>query len=78
MDKNCCEEKKIDLSDGISREELGIFVLVGAFIVTLLFGFYKAIVAGDFPNNMTDFLTMLAFAIGVREALPQVAGKVRR
>lgn len=67
-----CEEKKIDLTNGVSREELGILVLVVAFAITLAFAFYKAIVSGDFPNNVTDFLTMLAFAIGLREAVPMV------
>ena len=78
MAKDCCEGKNIDLSDGVDRNELGILVLVVAFVITLLVAFYKALVSGDFPSNMTDFLTMLAFAIGVREALPQVAGRVRR
>jgi hypothetical protein len=65
-----CEEKNINVTDGVSREELGILVLVVAFAITLAFAFYKAIVDGDFPNNITDFLTMLAFAIGLREAVP--------
>ena len=64
-----CDEEKIDLTDGVSRNELGLFVLVGAFLMTLFFGYYKAIAAGDFPSNMTDFLTMLAFAISGREAV---------
>ena len=72
-----CEEKNINVTDGVSREELGILVLVVAFAITLAFAFYKAIVSGDFPNNITDFLTMLAFAIGLREAVP-VALKGRR
>lgn len=69
----CCEDKKLDFTDGITENELGKIVLVGAFVVTLIFGYYKAIVSGDFPNNVTDFLTMLAFAIGAREAVPMVA-----
>lgn len=69
----CCEDKKLDFTDGITESELGKIVLVGAFVITLIFGYYKAIVSGDFPNNVTDFLTMLAFAIGAREAVPMVA-----
>lgn len=69
----CCEDKKLDFTDGITENELGKIVLVGAFVITLIFGYYKAIVSGDFPNNVTDFLTMLAFAIGAREAVPMVA-----
>ena len=72
-----CEDRNINVTDGVSREELGILVLVVAFAITLAFAFYKAIVDGDFPNNITDFLTMLAFAIGLREAVP-VALKGRR
>lgn len=68
----CYEDKNIDVTDGVDREELGIVVLVVAFAITLSFAFYKAIVSGDFPNNITDFLTMLAFAIGLREAVPAV------
>ena len=68
-----CEDKNINVTDGVSREELGILVLVVAFAITLAFAFYKAIVDGDFPSNITDFLTMLAFAIGLREAVPMVA-----
>jgi hypothetical protein len=65
-----CEDKNINVTDGVNREELGILVLVVAFAITLAFAFYKAIVGGDFPSNITDFLTMLAFAIGLREAVP--------
>ena len=68
-----CEDKNINVTDGVSREELGILVLVVAFAITLALAFYKAIVSGDFPTNVTDFLTMLAFAIGLREAVPMVA-----
>lgn len=75
--QECCEDKKLDFTDGITETELGKIVLVVAFVVTLIFGYYKAIVSGDFPNNVTDFLTMLAFAIGAREAVP-VALKGRR
>ena len=66
------EEKKLAFTNGVTRDELGILVLVVAFAITLAFAFYKAVVAGDFPSNITDFLTMLAFAIGLREAVPMV------
>lgn len=73
MSECCNEDKKLDFTDGITESELGKIVLVGAFVVTLIFGYYKAIVSGDFPSNVTDFLTMLAFAIGAREAVPALA-----
>lgn len=72
-----CEEKNIDLTDGVNERELGKIVLVGAFVLTLALAFYKALTCGDFPNNVTDFLTMMGFAIGLREAVP-VALKGRR
>lgn len=72
MSECCNEDKKLDFTDGITESELGKIVLVGAFVVTLIFAYYKAVVSGDFPNNVTDFLTMLAFAIGAREAVPKV------
>lgn len=69
-------DRNIDVTNGVNREELGILVLVAAFAITLCFAFYKAIVSGDFPNNVTDFLTMLAFAIGLREAVPKFGKRV--
>ena len=69
--------ENIDLKDGVTRKEAGFVVLVVAFTITLVFAFYKAIVAGDFPNNVTDFLTILAFIIGACETIPHVAGRMR-
>ena len=71
------EDKNIDLTDGINERELGKIVLVCAFVLTLVLAFYKALVDGDFPNNVTDFLTMMAFAIGLREGIT-VFGKKGR
>lgn len=70
------EEKKIDFTDGVTRKEAGFVVLVVSFAITLVFAFYKAIVAGDFPNNVTDFMTMLAVTIGATEAIPAAVGKI--
>lgn len=71
------EEKNIDLTDGINGNELGKIVLVGAFVLTLVLAFYKALTVGDFPNNVTDFLTMMGFAIGFREGITYIAKRGR-
>ena len=71
------EDKNIDLTDGIDGRELGKIVLVGAFVLTLVLAFYKALTVGDFPNNVTDFLTMMGFAIGFREGITYIAKRGR-
>ena len=67
------EDKNIDLTDGINERELGKIVLVCAFVLTLVLAIYKALVDGDFPNNVTDFLTMMGFAIGFGEGITYIA-----
>lgn len=73
-----CEDKNIDLKDGVTRKEAGFIVLVATFAITLIFAFYKAVVAGDFPSNVTDFLSMLAVIIGACETIPAAMGRMRR
>lgn len=77
MDNTNSEEKKMDFTDGVTRKEAGFLVLVIAFTITLAFAFYKAVVAGDFPNNVTDFMTMLALTIGAVEVVPKTFSKNR-
>ena len=72
------EEKNIDLTDGINGRELGKIVLVSAFVLTLVLGFFKALTVGDFPDNVTDFLTMMGFAIGFCEGVPEACKRMRR
>ena len=72
------EEKNIDLTDGINGRELGKIVLVAAFVLTLMLAFYKAITVGDFPNNVTEFLEMMGFAIGLCEGIPAIGKRLQR
>lgn len=64
-------DSNITFSDGVNRKEAGFVTLVVAFAITLVFAFYKAIVSGDFPSNVTSFLTTLALTIGAVEVLPK-------
>lgn len=64
-------DSNINFTDGVNRKEAGFVVLVVAFIVTLAFSFYKAVVSGDFPPNVTAFLTTLALTIGAVEVVPK-------
>ena len=72
MSECCNEDKKLDFTDGVTQKEAGFVVLVAAFAITLAFAFYKAVVDGDFPVNVTAFLTTLALTIGAVEAVPKV------
>lgn len=71
-------DSNITLSDGVNRKEAGFIVLVITLVLTLAFAFYKAVVDGDFPPNMTAFLTTLALTIGAVEALPKTVTNFRK
>lgn len=69
--------ENLNLEDGVNRKEAGFIVIVVAFTIVLLFAMYKGIVSGDFPNNVTDFLSMLACIIGLCEAAPKIISCIR-
>lgn len=71
-------DTNITLSDGVSRKEAGFIVLVITLALTLALAFYKAVTDGDFPPNITAFLTTLALTIGAVEALPKAAHVFRK
>ncbi len=71
-------DTNINIQDGVSRKEAGFFVLVVTLALTMCLGFYKAVVDGDFPPNVTAFMTTLTITIGAVEALPLTATRLRK
>lgn len=71
-------DTNITLTDGVSRKEAGFIVLVITLVLTLALAFYKAVMNGDFPSNVTAFLTTLVLTIGAVEALPKAVHNYRR
>lgn len=77
MDKqDCCEERNINLSDGVNREELGTVCLMIVLAVFVALGIYKAIPAsGDVPDNVADIIMCICAILGLHKVAAPLLDK---
>lgn len=77
MDKqDCCEERNINISDGVNRGELGTICLVIVLAVFVALGIFKAIPSGgDVPNNVADIIMCICAILGLHKVAAPLLDK---
>lgn len=77
-EKHCCNDKKLDITDGVTEKEASTITIILVFVATWLLGCYLAFKTGDFPANVTSLLGILAGILGAVKAattIPKVLKK---
>ena len=74
--QDCCEERNINLFDGVNRGELGTITLVIVLVVFTGLGIFKAIPSGgDVPNNVADIIMCICAILGLHKVAAPLLDK---